>query len=203
MFGSRRGRERGSRSCGLGKQIEFLLVHFGHCGRSGSLYHFCRLRRGKPFENLVAGASLSLASKIVGDLGAGHRTRSLGGSRTRPPDYLQEVAFQVLSGGIHADAVLSDVLPKYREDSLKGFTRQRRRGDAQRIRRGQQLLKSALRLNFATIVNHNAITDILHIRQQVAAQNDRLATSGQSNDEVLDLATANRIQAGGGLIQNY
>ena len=54
----------------------------------------------------------------------------------------------------------------------------------------------------AAIINHDAVANILHVRKQMAAQDDGLSASGQGQDQIFDLAATDRVEAGGGFVQN-
>ena len=77
-----------------------------------------------------------------------------------------------------------------------------RRRDAQRVRLGEQFFQRAKRLHLAAVINHHAIANVLHIRKQMAAENHRLAAPRQSDDEILDLAAADGVEAGSRFVED-
>ena len=52
------------------------------------------------------------------------------------------------------------------------------------------------------VEDRDAVADVLHVGQQVAGQQDRLAAAAELDDEVLDLAAADGVQAGGRLVED-
>ena len=66
----------------------------------------------------------------------------------------------------------------------------------------QQRLHFAVRLQFALVEDGDAVAHVLHVFQAMAAHDDRLAQRAQIADEVLHPARAQRIEAGGRLVED-
>ena len=49
-------------------------------------------------------------------------------------------------------------------------------------------------MDFPAVVNDNAVADILHVRKQMAAEDDRFAAARQCQDQVLYFPAADRVQ---------
>ncbi len=67
----------------------------------------------------------------------------------------------------------------------------------------QYLLQLAAGPHLAAVENHHLVADILHIGQQMAAQNNRFAARGQQAYHILHLAAAYGVQAAGRLVKNH
>ena len=57
-------------------------------------------------------------------------------------------------------------------------------------------------MHAATVQNHRPVADILHVRQQVTRQDDRLAALGERENQILDFAAADRVEPGGRLVED-
>ena len=57
-------------------------------------------------------------------------------------------------------------------------------------------------LDLAAVINDHAVAHVFHVRQQMAAQDDGLAAPGQRQDQILDLAAADGVEAGGRLVED-
>ncbi len=66
----------------------------------------------------------------------------------------------------------------------------------------QQAVDPAQLLQLALVQDGDPVADVLHVGQQVAAHEDRLALVAQLEDQVLHLARADRVQAGGRLVEH-
>ena len=116
-------------------------------------------------------------------------------------DDIQEIALQIPRRRVDLHFVLGNVVPNHFQNPLHGFARQRRHSQTNGIWFGQQLLEWTGRLNSAAVVNHDPITNVLHIREQVAAQNHGFAAPGQGKDQVFHFATSDWIKPGRWFIQ--
>src|SRR5262245_5937873 len=67
----------------------------------------------------------------------------------------------------------------------------------------EQALDAAEFLQFTFVQNCHTVADILHILQAVAAHDDRLALVAQADDQVLHPARAERVEAGGRLVEDH
>ena len=66
----------------------------------------------------------------------------------------------------------------------------------------QQVRDAAELLQLATMENGDAVADVLHVRQEVAGEDDGFALLvAEVANEVLDFRGADRVQAGGRLVQ--
>ena len=63
-------------------------------------------------------------------------------------------------------------------------------------------MQRALGLNASAVINHGPVAHVFDIAQEVAGEDDRLASTGQCQDEVFDFATPQRIQARGGFVED-
>ena len=66
---------------------------------------------------------------------------------------------------------------------------------------GQQVGDPADLLELAAMEDRDPVADVLHVGQQVAGQDDRLALLAQLADQVLDLGRADRVEARGRLVE--
>src|SRR5690606_7417984 len=66
----------------------------------------------------------------------------------------------------------------------------------------QERLAGALGADPAAVENDHAVHAVLDIGEQVAGEQDGLAAPAQLDDQVLDLARADRIEAGRGLVED-
>ena len=58
-------------------------------------------------------------------------------------------------------------------------------------------------MDLAAIIDHHAVANVLQVRKQMAAQDDRLPASGQGDDQIFHFAATDRIKTGGGFVQNH
>ena len=88
------------------------------------------------------------------------------------------------------------------QHALHRFTREDRRGDPQCVRRGEQFLERAHRLDFSAVINHHAIANIFDVGKQMAAENHGLAAPRQRQNQILHFAAADRVEAGSRFVQD-
>ena len=81
-----------------------------------------------------------------------------------------------------------------------GLRLQDGRGDLRGVSIGQQFLNGADAPNASPVQDRDAVADILDVGQKVAAEEDGLPAVAKLPDKVLDLARADRIEAGGGFV---
>ena len=66
--------------------------------------------------------------------------------------------------------------------------------DLSHILNGQQVRDAADLLELAAMEDRDAVADVLHVGQQVAGEDDRLALLAQVADQLLDLRGADRVE---------
>ena len=123
--------------------------------------------------------------------------------RARLCHHVEKIAFEILRRIVHAHFAARNVLADDFQNALQSFARQHRRRDAQRVRLGEQFLQRAGGLDFSAVINHHAVANVLDIGKQMAAQDHRLAAARERDDQILHFAAADRIKAGGRLIENH
>ena len=85
--------------------------------------------------------------------------------------------------------------------SCKAASEQVARLDLGHVLHRQQVGDLAELLQLAVVQDRDPVADVLHVGQQVAAQDDRLALVAQLADQVLHLGRADRVEARGRLVE--
>ena len=98
--------------------------------------------------------------------------------------------------------VLADGFADDGQDALHGIGRQFRNRQLQAALFLEQVLDRAHGLDAAVVKDRDAVADVFHVREQVRRKEDGLAAAGEGDDEVLDLAAAQRVEAGRRLVED-
>ena len=118
-----------------------------------------------------------------------------------PFDDVEEVALEVLGRVVEADLV-ADLGAEGGQDLLGGFARHDGARDADLVGAGEQFVESALGLDAAAVIDDDSVAEVLDIGEEVGGTADGLAAAGEGDDEVLDLATAEWVEACGGFVED-
>ena len=138
----------------------------------------------------------------AGDAGAGGGARDLPAGGGALADRLDEEVFQRLARRAEADIGGIGVAGESGDGSGQRGARHGGEIEGAATGIGEKLVEAPLRLHLAAIDHHDFRTGVLDIGEQVRGHQHGFATAAEVDDEVFDFAAAERVEAGGGFIED-
>ena len=117
-------------------------------------------------------------------------------------DGLDEEVFQRLARRAEADVGGIGIAGEGGDGSGEGGWRHGGEFEGAAAGVGEEIVEAALRLHLATVDHHDFRAGVLDIGEQVRGHQHGLAAAAEVDDEVFDFAAAERVEPGGGFIED-